>query len=112
MPLLLKMPSSDFRKKVYELTKHIPPGKVATYGQLAKLAGHSGAARAVGQLMKNNPDPATIPCHRVVSWDGSLNGYSLGNGLSTKKQLLVDEGVTFVNQKVDLKQSLLRPARQ
>lgn len=106
------MPNSDFKIKVYELAKQIPPGKVATYGQLAKLAGHSGAARAVGQFMKTNPDPRVIPCHRVVSSNGNLTGYSLGNGILTKKQLLIREGVIFKGDKVDLTQSLLQLAHQ
>lgn len=101
------MPNNDFKTKIYQLTRQIPVGKVATYGQLAKLAGHPGAARAVGQFMKNNSDAPHTPCHRVVSADGSLTGYSLGQGISTKKALLIKEGVVFRGKKVDLSRSLL-----
>jgi methylated-DNA-protein-cysteine methyltransferase-like protein len=94
-----------FRDKVYTLAKQIPKGKVATYGQLAKLAGSPGAARAVGMCMKTNPDMPTIPCHRVVSSTGQLTGYSAGEGVSTKKQMLMKEGVYFVNNRVDLEKS-------
>lgn len=91
----------SFRKKVYGLAKTIPAGKVATYGQLAEMAGSPGAARAVGVCMKENPDPATIPCHRVVAANGKLTGYAFG-GVNTKKEILQKEGVTFINDRVDL----------
>jgi O-6-methylguanine DNA methyltransferase len=97
----------NFKNKIYKLTSQIPPGKVATYGQLAKLAGHSGAARAVGQFMKNNPDPKNIPCHRVVASDGSLTGYAFSQGIAAKKEILQNEGVIFNGDKVDLTRSLL-----
>lgn len=95
-------PTSAFRQRIYELTRQIPKGRVATYGQLARLAGSPGAARAVGMCMKQNPDAPQTPCHRVVAADGRLTGYSAGEGISTKKQMLLSEGVSFKNQKVDL----------
>ncbi|MBI4130850.1 MGMT family protein [Candidatus Roizmanbacteria bacterium] len=96
------MNKKTFKDKVYTLTRQIPKGKVATYGQLAKLAGSPRAARAVGMLMKINPDAPHTPCHRVVSSKGSLTGYSAGNGLVTKKEMLIREGVRFKGEKVDL----------
>ena len=98
-----------FRDRVYTLAKQIPKGKVATYGQLAKLAGSPGAARAVGMCMKHNPDMPTIPCHRVVSSIGELTGYSAGEGVTTKKQMLLKEGVKFINNRVDLEKSRWEP---
>jgi O-6-methylguanine DNA methyltransferase len=95
-----------FKQKVYELTKKIPKGKVATYGQLATLAGHPKAARAVGAFMRANPDAPRTPCHRVVASDGSLTGYSAGNGIPTKKKMLIEEGVCFERNKVNLLRSL------
>ncbi|MDO8497342.1 MAG: MGMT family protein [bacterium] len=95
----------SFFKKVYDLTKQIPKGKVATYGQLAKLAGSPKAARAVGMCMKKNPDAPRTPCHRVVASDGSLTGYSAGEGVTTKKKMLLDEGVQFKGAKVYLSRS-------
>lgn len=95
-----------FREKVYKITKSIPRGKVATYGQIARLSGSPRAARAVGGFMRNNPYAPTVPCHRVVSVDGKLTGYSLGEGVRTKKMMLVDEGVRFDKDKVDLEESL------
>ncbi len=94
-----------FKEKVYELCRQIPKGKVVTYGQLAKMAGHPGAARAVGMCMKTNEDAPHTPCHRVVASDGSLHGYSGKGGLTGKKKLLMEEGVEFVGEKVDLRQS-------
>lgn len=97
---------SQFRQRVYELCRSIPKGKVATYGQLARLAGHPKAARAVGGFMRTNPDVPAMPCHRVVASDGSLTGYSAGAGILTKKMMLEDEGVVFKGDKVDLGKSL------
>ncbi len=98
-----------FRDKVYTLIRTIPPGKVATYGQVAVLVGSKGAARAVGMCMKTNPDAPRTPCHRIVASDGSLTGYSAGNGVSTKKEMLLKEGVNFKGNKVDLTKSLWQP---
>jgi len=90
---------------VYRITSQIPKGKVATYGQIARLTGNPQAARAVGMALKNNPTPITVPCHRVVGADGSLVGYSGQGGIATKRKLLEKEGVAFVGQKVDLSRS-------
>jgi methylated-DNA-protein-cysteine methyltransferase related protein len=95
-----------FKDKVYEVAKKIPKGKVATYGQLARLAGNPKASRAVGLLMKNNPYYPAVSCHRVVGFDGRLTGYTGGHGVSTKKKMLLDEGVKFAGEKVDLEKSL------
>ncbi|MCL4382481.1 MAG: MGMT family protein [Patescibacteria group bacterium] len=91
----------SFKEKVYEITRNIPKGKVATYGQIAWLAGNKKAARAVGALMRTNPNAPRTPCHRVVSADGSLTGYSGKGGIKKKKQMLLGEGVIFKNDKVD-----------
>jgi len=92
----------DFRRQVYILTKEIPKGKVATYGQLAKLAGRPKAARSVGGFMKTNPHAPVVPCHRVVAADGSLTGYSGEGGIAKKREMLISEGVKFRGEKVDL----------
>ncbi|MEP7167253.1 MAG: MGMT family protein [Candidatus Woesebacteria bacterium] len=99
----------SFREKVYELTRKIPKGKVVTYGQLAKLAGSPKAARAVGMCMRTNPDAPATPCHRVVSADGSLTGYSAVGGLLKKKDMLQNEGVIFKGDKVFLPRSQWQP---
>lgn len=97
--------ASVFSETIYMLARKIPKGMVATYGQLALLAGSPGAARAVGSAMRRNPDIPKTPCHRVVASDGSLTGYSAGQGISTKRKMLIDEGVSFKGVKVDLKVS-------
>lgn len=100
---------SPFQNAVYETVKQIPKGKVATYKQIAHMAGNSRAARAVGMCMKHNPDMATIPCHRVVATDGKLTGYSAGDGITTKKQMLMNEGVSFNGNRVNLSLSQWQP---
>src|SRR5438045_2838005 len=97
--------SKSFRDTIYDLTKQIPQGKVATYGQLAALAGSPDAARAVGMCMKTNPHPEIVPCYKVVASDGSLTGYSAGEGILTKKKKLLSDGVVFLDNKVALKKS-------
>lgn len=97
---------STFKQDVYGWCLKIPRGKVATYGGLAVLAGYPKAARAVGMCMRTNPDAPHTPCHRVVAHDGSLTGYSAGEGVVTKKQMLIAEGVFFKGDKVDLERSL------
>ena len=98
-----------FREKIYHLARQIPKGKVATYGQLAELAGSPGAARAVGMCMKTNPDVPHTPCHRVVAADGKLTGYSAKEGLKTKREMLIGEGVKFTGGKVNLLASQWNP---
>lgn len=61
-----------FSRRVYEVVRRIPKGKVATYGQVAALAGAPRNARFVGYALHSNPEPGVIPCHRVVFRDGSL----------------------------------------
>lgn len=91
-------------ERIYEVVKSIPKGKVATYGQVALLAGNPRWARVVGYALHNNPSPSTIPCHRVVNREGrvALN-YAFGSG-EVQRQLLEAEGVVFEpDGRVDLK---------
>lgn len=99
----------SFREQVYVITRQIPKGKVATYKQIAELAGNSKAARAVGMCMRTNPDVPQTPCHRVVASDGRLTGYSAAAGLFTKREMLLAEGVEFIRDKVDLEKSQWMP---
>jgi methylated-DNA-protein-cysteine methyltransferase related protein len=94
-----------FKEKVYKIVSEIPKGKVATYGHVAALAGSPRAARAVGLLMKNNPNAPIVPCHRVVAADGKLTGYSGAGGINQKKEMLIKEGVIFKGENVDLQVS-------
>ena len=82
--------STPFERRVYEATRQIPFGKVATYGQIAKAIGSPNAQRAVGNALGKNPVGIVVPCHRVVGWN-SLGGFT--GGLDHKKKLLRFEGV-------------------
>ena len=86
-----------FTARVLNLVRRIPPGRVATYGDIARLAGHPGAARAVGNIMRtaNRPD---VPYHRVIAAGGRLGGY--GGREALKRALLVAEGLTVVGMRV------------
>ncbi|MCL4391996.1 MGMT family protein [Patescibacteria group bacterium] len=94
-----------FGERVYRATQKIPKGKVATYGDLARLAGNPRAARAVGHFMKVNPGAPIVPCHRVVASNGALTGYSAEGGLKKKEKMLRKEGVIFRGNRVDLRRS-------
>jgi O-6-methylguanine DNA methyltransferase len=98
----------SFSERVHKIVQKIPVGKVATYGQVARLAGNPRAARAVGAVMRCNPNAKVTPCHRVVAATGHLTGYAFGKGVTTKKQILLKEGVVFLGDKVDLKKSRWR----
>lgn len=92
-----------FAEKVYETVKRIPRGTVATYGQIAFMCGHAGAARAVGNALHVNPEPVVVPCHRVVNASGKLAPWFAFGGLNAQKRLLESEGVVVTDDAVDLK---------
>ena len=90
-------------KRIYEAVKKIPKGYVATYAQVAEMAGDRKMARAVGNALHKNPDPSTIPCHRVVNAKGELAGEYAFGGAWKQAQMLKNEGVESEDGKVDLK---------
>ena len=92
------MAITDFSKAVWEATKKIPRGKVATHAAIAKLIGRPKAARAVGNALNKNPFAPKVPCHRVVKSDGSLGGFA--KGTKKKREMLQKEGVEIKNNKV------------
>jgi methylated-DNA-[protein]-cysteine S-methyltransferase len=83
---------SPFQQRVYKAIMKIPAGKVMTYGQVAKMIGSPGAARAVGTALSKNQDVPIIPCHRVIASNGKMGGYSGRGGVSGKIKLLKKEG--------------------
>ncbi len=89
-------------KRIYEAVKKIPYGKVATYSQIARLAGNSKMSRAVGNALHKNPDPDNIPCFRVVDAKGTLAGGFAFGGAEVQAKLLEAEGVKVSENKVDL----------
>lgn len=82
-------------EKIYEVVKKIPYGKVASYGQIAALAGNKHWARVVGYALHVNPDPDNIPCFRVVTKDGFPSKAFAFGGENEQISLLQDEGVEF-----------------
>ena len=90
-------------KRIYEAVKRIPKGKVATYSQVAAMAGNPRMCRAVGNALHHNPDPAGIPCYRVVNAKGELSGAFAFGGADEQEKRLEADGIRVVNGKVDLK---------
>lgn len=89
-------------KRIYEAVKRIPKGCVATYGQVAAMAGDKKMARAVGNALHKNPDPEHIPCYRVVNSKGELAGAFAFGGENVQADRLMADGIEVVNGKVDL----------
>ncbi len=89
-------------EKVFQLVSRIPSGFVTTYKEIAISLGHPSGARVVGNILSQNSNLVSTPCHRVVKSDGSLGGYARGS--EEKKKLLEKEGVVFFSKKrIDLK---------
>ena len=89
--------------KIYEVVRRIPRGRVASYGQVAALAGHRRWARVVGYALHVNPDPEGIPCYRVVTKDGRVSeAFAFGGG-NRQIELLQADGVEFTDGRVDMK---------
>lgn len=87
--------SSPFHKAVYDATRVIGWGAVATYGEIARDVGSPGAARAVGHALSRNPIAVIIPCHRILAAGGKIGGFSAHGGASAKARLLEIEGARF-----------------
>ena len=90
-------------RRVYDVVRSIPPGRVASYGLVAIVAGRPRAARAVGNVMLECDDPS-VPCHRVVHADGSL-----APSFRSQRARLRREGVRFAGARVDLRERLWAP---
>jgi len=80
----------SFTERVYDVVAAIPRGSTMTYAEVARRAGSPRAARAVGNIMHNNPDTKRVPCHRVVRSDGTVGGYA--SGTPKKIEILRREG--------------------
>ena len=87
---------------IYDIVRQIPKGTVATYGQVAALAGNKRWSRVVGYALHGNPDPEHIPCHRVVNRLGEVSKAFAFGGENRQVDLLMQEGVGFKDGKVDL----------
>lgn len=98
------MNPTPFQIKVYQLCSQIPQGKVTTYKEIARAL-NTNAYRAVGQALRCNPYAPKIPCHRVVASNGSIGGFmgqTIGDKITTKIQLLRQEGVTIINNRINM----------
>ena len=94
-------------EKIYRKLLEVPPGYVTTYGELAKAINLKNGQRVVGQIMKKNPFPVIVPCHRVVKSDGTIGGYAYGTDI--KKNMLKKEGLQIDHDKIlDFKNNLFR----
>lgn len=94
--------SDSAARRIYEAVKRIPRGCVATYGQIAELAGNKKMARAVGNALHHSPDPENIPCYRVVNGKGELSGAFAFDGVNTQQRLLEADGIEVISGRVDL----------
>lgn len=89
-------------EKIYEVVKRIPYGRVATYGQIALLAGNPHWSQVVGYALHCNPDPDGIPCYRVVNRFGELSSAFAFGGMNRQQELLESEGIEVADGRVNL----------
>jgi len=89
----VSLAGTQFQQSVWNSLATIPFGTFRSYGEVGMMAGRASAGRAVGGAVGANPVPIIIPCHRVLSGDGRITGYSGGNGIPTKVWLLDHEGI-------------------
>lgn len=87
--------NTGFFERVYEAVKHIPAGRVASYGRIAAAIGAPRCARQVGWALHVNPDPENIPCHRVVNREGRPSEAFAFGGVNRQVRLLEAEGIVF-----------------
>ena len=97
----------NIEEKIYQKLLQVPSGYVTTYGELAKAINLKNGQRVVGQIMKKNPFPVIVPCHRVVKSDGTIGGYAYGTEI--KRSMLSKEGLKFNSDKIlNFKATLFR----
>ncbi len=88
--------------RIYEVVKQIPRGCVASYGQIAALAGNRRWARVVGYALHANPDPENIPCYRVVTKEGRVSKAFVFGGVNEQIRLLEEDGIELKDGVVDM----------
>ena len=87
------------KEKIYKRLLQVPSGKITTYKELAVSVGRENGQRHIGQIMKKNPFPVIIPCHRVVKSNHDIGGYAFGTHI--KKNMLIKEGVCIKNNRIE-----------
>ena len=90
------------KEQVLEYLRTVPRGKVVTYGQIAEHFGNKKAARAVGNMLHQNPDMLLYPCYKVVNSKGRLTENYVFGGIDKQRELLEQEGIKVVDYTVDL----------
>lgn len=90
-------------RRIWQVVSQIPEGKVASYGQVAELAGLPRAARLVGNVLKKLPPDTKLPWHRVINSQGKISFPYNSPGYKRQKALLESEGITLLNDKVVMK---------
>jgi len=88
----------NLEQQVYKKLTQVPQGKITTYGELSKAVGLKNGQRVIGQIMKKNPYPVIIPCHRVVKSNGTVGGYAYGGDIKTN--MLQKEGIKIHDGKI------------
>lgn len=97
------MTKTELKQAIWQLVAAIPPGKVATYGQIAKLCGYPGYARYVGQSLKQLPADSSLPWHRVINARGEISFPADSEAYLRQRERLDQEGVQFNGGRVSLK---------
>lgn len=90
------------KEQVFEYLRTVPRGKVVTYGQIAEHFGNKKAARAVGNMLHQNPDMLLYPCYKVVNSKGRLSKNYVFGGIDKQREMLEQEGIKVVDYTVDL----------
>ena len=97
------MKDKDLSNSVYNYLTRIPKGKVVTYGQIGEYLGNRHLARAIGNILHNNPHPEIYPCFKVVNAKGKLaSNFNAEGGIRTQKKRLENDGVEVIDYTVDL----------
>lgn len=98
-------PANDFYRRVYDLVRRVPPGRVATYGQIAALLGSHMASRAVGYALSYLPEGSDVPWQRVINREGRISPRGIGATPGDRQRALLEaEGIAFdAEGRVDLR---------
>ena len=103
------MDSEEAKRRIYQVVSMIPAGCVATYGQVAELAGLARAARLVGSTMGNLPRDTRLPWHRVINSQGRISLPPDSPGYARQKQRLEREGIEFIGERLSLRRFRWQP---
>lgn len=102
--------NQDFYNKVFTIVKHVPVGKVTTYGAIAEAAGLRSSARTVGWALNSAKNTYDLPFHRVVNRNGELTGKHHFTTHTFMQEMLLSEGVQFNGGAVDVKKYFWKPS--